>query len=213
MKTKRTRLINKKIKVNFRLKDGGTLKVPATRLKRINYWVNKKIKKPKKISLWNPIKDNHRQEQMGNTRPKRLGLSASKSLRGCRLPIKTNSHTPAVKIKQPKDRWINIMNKKSWNQQFRDTWLADGIDLVDISQLCEVKINCHGVCNDFNSPEENIYHIKITYRGDVIAQYDGGRFEIIDDDEYVMFTDRDDNDNGFIIFRKVKVKHEKRNKK
>ena len=148
----KTKLIKEKIKVGFKLKDGRTIKFPATRIKRVK-----------------------------------------------------------VKIKQEKDRWINIMNKKSWSQLFREQWLADGIELVDITKLCEAKIDCHGCCNDINSPEENIYHIKIVYRGDmmhgIVAQYSGGKgFEVIDDDKYCIFVDKDDQDNGFIVFRKVKVK-------
>ena len=100
--------------------------------------------------------------------------------------------------------WQGLKNKKSQTALFREVWLQEGIDLVDITPLCEIKINCHGECNNINEPEEHIYHIKIIYRDEVIAQCGGNKIYVIDDDKYCVWVENDLYDDGFIIFRKVK---------
>jgi hypothetical protein len=64
--------------------------------------------------------------------------------------------------------------------------------------MCDTKINCHGWCNSLNEPDENIYHIKIFYREEIVAQI-GKELEVVDDSRFVVFQDCD----GFIIFLKV----------
>ena len=45
----------------------------------------------------------------------------------------------------------------------------------------------------------------------IVAQFDGGQFEVIDDDKYVIFVDDNDfHDFGFIVFRKVKIDKDKK---
>lgn len=109
--------------------------------------------------------------------------------------------------------WLGLKNKKSQARIFRDVWLADGIELVDITKLCEIKINCHGQCNGLNEPEERIYHIKIIYRDEIIAQSGGDKIEVIDNDKYCVWVESDLYDNGFIIFRKIKIKQETNKRK
>ena len=97
---------------------------------------------------------------------------------------------------------------------FREKWKKKGIELIDITKLCKIEINCHGSCNDINEPEESIYHIKIFYRDEIIVQIKEG-WEVMDDDLHVVYFDKCDwesckkhgqDDEGFIIFRKVKTK-------
>ena len=86
-------------------------------------------------------------------------------------------------------------------KSFRNTWLKKGYELVDITQLCQTKINCHGYCSEFNEPDENIYHIEIKYRDETICNAGKKGIESLEDDKYVVFGDWD---NDFIIFMKVK---------
>lgn len=88
--------------------------------------------------------------------------------------------------------------------KFREEWKKKGFELIDITKLCKIKINCHGSCADINEPEENIYHIKILYRDSIIFQIKE-KWEVIDE-RYVVYFDRfEKEDDGFIVFRKVKL--------
>jgi len=113
-----------------------------------------------------------------------------------------------VTIKESKnyESHINLSNKKSQTALFRETWLQEGIELVDITPLCEIQINCHGECNSINEPEERIYHIKILYRDEIIACCGGNKISVIDDDKYCVWVENDLYDDGVIIFRKVKIR-------
>jgi hypothetical protein len=102
-------------------------------------------------------------------------------------------------IKPKKLRYLN--SKPSKAGKLRAEWLKKGYELVDITGLCEAKIGESGWCNDFNEPDENCYHIKINYRREQIASFDGKSCHVIDDDLYVLFVD----DEDFVIFRKVKL--------
>ena len=86
--------------------------------------------------------------------------------------------------------------------RFREDWLRKGVELIDITPLCGIEINSHGRCDGLGECSENIYHIKIWYRDEIVAQVHGDRrFEVTDDDRYVLFFD-----DGFIIFRKLTCK-------
>jgi len=88
----------------------------------------------------------------------------------------------------------------------RENWLRKGVELIDITPLCSIEINSHGRCDGLGEYCENIYHIKIWYRDEIVAQVHGDRrFEVTDDDRYVLFFD-----DGFIIFRQLHTPHEKR---
>lgn len=109
-------------------------------------------------------------------------------------------------IGEPK-RFQGLANKLSDAALFRKVWFDDGVDLVDITQLCEVKINCHGEVNNINEPEEHIYHIKIVYRDEIIANCDGNKIYVIDPEKYCIWIESDNPvDGGFIIFRKINLK-------
>ena len=83
----------------------------------------------------------------------------------------------------------------------RNEWLKKSYELVDITELCKASICSSGWCNDINEPDENCYHIKINYRDECIASFDGKDFYVIDENKYLLFIDLDD----FVIFRKVKL--------
>ena len=80
----------------------------------------------------------------------------------------------------------------------RKEWLAKGFELVDITQLCKFKLGNSGWCNDFNEPEENIYHLKVFYRDDEIATVNGMWCE----EGYVFFKE---DDGDFIVFKTSKL--------
>ena len=88
---------------------------------------------------------------------------------------------------------------------FRKNWFKKGYDLVDVTKLCEFKLGISGWCNDFNNPDENIYHIQVIYRNDCIGTFYPTKEQPNWDDEYIVFID----DEDFIIFRKVKIEKQK----
>ena len=76
-----------------------------------------------------------------------------------------------------------------------------GIELINITSLCTPKLGCSGLCNDFNEPEEESFHIQVWYRGEVIANIMGNQSHVIDDDKYLIHVE---DEGDFIIYRKVK---------
>jgi hypothetical protein len=94
--------------------------------------------------------------------------------------------------------YFKLFEKKSESYAFRQKYQKKNIELVDITGMCTAEINSHGWCNSFNEPDENIYHIKIYYRKEIVAQV-GKELEVVDDSRFVVFQDCD----GFIIFLKV----------
>ncbi|MFW6016871.1 MAG: hypothetical protein ACOCRK_10575 [bacterium] len=93
--------------------------------------------------------------------------------------------------------------KDSDSIKFRKKWLKKGIELVDITPHCEFRLGISGWCNNFNEPEEQVYHIKCLYRKDIIANFSGINVSIIDDKKYLFYYDKETED--FIIFMKVKI--------
>ena len=89
--------------------------------------------------------------------------------------------------------------------KFRKKWLKKGYELVDITHLCVAKIGCSGWCNDFNEPDENIYHVQIWYRDECIANVKSNTMYVIDDNKHVVYFEHDYTGDNFIIFRKVPV--------
>ena len=84
---------------------------------------------------------------------------------------------------------------------FRKNWLKKSYDLVDVTQLCEFKLGNSGWCNDWNNPDEKIYHIQVWYREENIGVFYPSEKQPNWDEKYVVFI----SDEDFIIFRKVKV--------
>ena len=112
-----------------------------------------------------------------------------------------------MKNKETKQKRMQVMGKKYEPmpiETFRKNWLSKGYELVDITRLCELKLGESGWCNDFNSPEENIYHIQVWYRTECI----GSLYPSIEqpnwDEKYVVFV----SDEDFIIFKKCKLEIE-----
>lgn len=91
---------------------------------------------------------------------------------------------------------------------FRKEWLEDGYELIDITQHVEFKLGRSGSCNDFNQPNEEIYHIQAHYRDECIANFKANSCYVIDDDLYVIFVagPSNEDDDDFIIFRKCPIK-------
>ena len=88
--------------------------------------------------------------------------------------------------------------------KFRKKWLDKGYELVDVTQLVEFKISCHGECGEFGEPSENIYHCKIIYRGEEIGVFCPDNTTYFMEDNFVLFTEGIDYGTDFIIFMKVK---------
>jgi len=98
--------------------------------------------------------------------------------------------------------------KMSDSQKFRQLWVKKGISLVDITRLCEFKLGESGWCGGINEPEENIYHIQIWYRGEIVANVGEDGMEVIDEDKFIIYGTskwKADNINDFIIFYKCKM--------
>lgn len=103
------------------------------------------------------------------------------------------------------DKVRRLFDKKSKVCKFREEWLKKGFELVDITNLCNLRLGISGSCNSINEPEDKIYHIQMTYRGEVIATFSAGAAYVIDEDKYVMFKDEEDMCGiDFIIMMKVK---------
>jgi len=99
---------------------------------------------------------------------------------------------------------LKINNDSSTQQLLRNKYLKKGIELIDITLLTELKQGNHGWCSGFNEEDQNIYHIQIWYRGEVVATAGAGGMEIIDDKNYLLYKD-DYYKSDYIIFRKVKI--------
>jgi hypothetical protein len=106
-------------------------------------------------------------------------------------------------------------NKDSDVMKFRKQWLKKGIDLINITTLCEPKMGCSGWCGNFNEPDETIHHIQIHYRNEPIANIKTDGVYIIDDSKYVAFITNEKDITGadFCLFRKVPIKKVKINDK
>jgi len=103
--------------------------------------------------------------------------------------------------KQKKQKRMQVMGKEYPPmpvQTLRKDWLAKGYELVDITQLCSFRLGNSGWCNDFNEPDENIYHLKIIYRDEEVSVVNGMWCE----EGYIFFKE---DDGDFIIFKKCKM--------
>ena len=109
-----------------------------------------------------------------------------------------------MKPKEKRQEKMQVMGEKhepSAISLFRKKWLKEGYDLVDITRLCKFRLGDSGWCNDFNEPDDQIYHIQVFYRDDNIGTLSINEEQLNWDEEYVVFVD----DQDFIIFRKVKI--------
>ena len=96
--------------------------------------------------------------------------------------------------------------------KFRKKYLKKGFELIDITQLCEFKLGRSGWCNGINEPNDEIYHIQIHYREEIIANIGEDGMEVLDDDKFVIFGTNKwpaDKINDFIVFYKSKLNKSK----
>ncbi len=96
---------------------------------------------------------------------------------------------------------ISRQKRMSVIGKFRRYWIKKNYDLVDITQLCELKLGISGWCNDWNCPDEQIYHIQVKYRDKWIGNFDPSNKQINFEDRFLVFV----TDESFIIFMKVAV--------
>ena len=88
--------------------------------------------------------------------------------------------------------------------KFRKDWMKKNYDLADITQLCEFKLGISGWCNEWNEPDEQIYHIKIMYRDECIGTFEPSNKQDNMFERFEMFITHE----SFIIFMKVKIENE-----
>lgn len=101
------------------------------------------------------------------------------------------------------DHKFSFSNEESDIFKFRKKLIKKGYELVDITQLCEFKLGRSGSANNFNEPNEEIYHIQAWYREKQVAVFQGNSCYEIDDDKYVVWTSAE----NFIIFKKAKIEN------
>ena len=91
-------------------------------------------------------------------------------------------------------------------QQFKNNSAKKGYELIDITRLCKFTLGFSGWVNDFNEPEQEIYHIQIWYNQDNIGALNGKHVYVLDEQKYVVYC-KDDGwlDTDFILFRKIKM--------
>lgn len=100
---------------------------------------------------------------------------------------------------------MKVINKKYKPmpiEVFRKEWLKKGYELVDITRLCNFKLGYSGWINDFNEPDEEIYHLQVFYRDEEIGVLNGLN-HISWNENYIVFED--DLKEDFIIFKKCKI--------
>ena len=101
-----------------------------------------------------------------------------------------------------KEKMMKI--EKSDICKFRKKFLKKGIELIDITPHCKFKLGNSGWCNNFNDPDDAIYHIQVLYRDEQIAVFGFDGCYVIDDDKFVIFKSDDILNTDFIIFYKAK---------
>ena len=96
------------------------------------------------------------------------------------------------------------ISTKSDVQKFRDKWYKKGFELINITTLCRAEIGGSGWINDINEPDETSHHVKLWYRDEIVANMNGNKTYVIDDDKYVIYIS-EHYDSDFILNRKVKI--------
>jgi len=99
-----------------------------------------------------------------------------------------------------KRKYIDF-NKPNQVQKLRIKMFKKGFELVDITSLCKVKVCNSGLCNGFNEANDNIYHVRVNYIKEIIANMSGSGINIIDEDRYIKYVEQD----NFIIFKKCPI--------
>jgi hypothetical protein len=89
---------------------------------------------------------------------------------------------------------------------FKEHWHKKGFELVNVTELLEVKMGTSGWHGDLQDYEETIHHIQLWYQGENVGSIGPGKENIVDS-KYVLFTCNQDDILGadFIIFRKIPI--------
>lgn len=108
-------------------------------------------------------------------------------------------------MKKKTKKWVKP--EQSEVGKFRENWFKKGFELINITSLCELKLGRSGNCNNFNEPDEEIFHVQVWYRDENIAVITPKWGYVVDDDKYVLFNEFCEKceDSDFIIFRKVEL--------
>jgi hypothetical protein len=107
-----------------------------------------------------------------------------------------------------RQRRIPVLGKDNPEMEiskFRKYWIKKRYDLVDITKLCEFKLGDSGWCNDFNEPDERIYHLQVIYRNEWVGTFKPSIKQDNIEDKFVVFI----TDESFIIFMKVKIENDR----
>lgn len=95
-----------------------------------------------------------------------------------------------------------ISNEKSRVRKLREHYQKKGIELVNITKLCDYNLGESGWCNDFNESDETIHHIQVSYRGESVMSIPGREGDV--GEGFVYYVEDDIVGEDFIIFMKVK---------
>ena len=96
-----------------------------------------------------------------------------------------------------------ISNKKSGVRKLREYYKKKGVELINITHLCEIRIGESGWCNDFNEPDETIHHIKLMYREEFVTTFPNP--EKNTSEGFIVYQEEDKvTGNDFIVYMKVK---------
>jgi hypothetical protein len=117
-----------------------------------------------------------------------------------------------TKLEKELQKYLNLDERGlSPQEAFRNEMRKKGFELVDITPHCEFKLGISGSCNDFNEPNQEIYHVQIWYRDQNVANLNGKQVYVIDDDLYAVWVDTTWMDAqvpeaDFVLYRKVPIK-------
>jgi len=101
-----------------------------------------------------------------------------------------------------------LKDKPTDTEKLRTKYLKKGIELVNISTLCDYKLGISGSCNGFNEPDETIHHVQIWYRDENIGVMNGNSCYSIDEKEYIIYVVKSKfrNEDNFIVYKLCKTK-------
>ena len=95
-----------------------------------------------------------------------------------------------------------ISNEKSKVRKLREHYKKKGIELINITKLCDYNLGESGWCNDINEVDETIHHIQVSYRGEPVRSIPSSPGDT--GNGFVYYVEEDLVADDFIIFMKVK---------
>lgn len=101
---------------------------------------------------------------------------------------------------------MSVLGKKDEYcvEDFRKEWEEKGYELINITKLCEFRLGYSGSCNNFNNPDEEIFHVQAMYRDKNIAAITANNMYVVDD-RFILYQEDDPIGNDFIIFYKARI--------